>query len=320
MSDAFPPARGSRLPWSELGPEVLTALEQHFGGPVAHAEVQPDGFSPAVAAVVTFTNGRKAFVKAASAGANPDSPGMYRAEGELSCRLPPEAHAPKLLWSYDRGAWVALAFEHVVGQAPQLPWTQADLARVLGALSDLADLAVPAGFAPETAARFGPVFGCWRRAVEAGDDAVRALARVDPWAARHLPRLAELEVGWAPASGGAALVHGDIRADNLLLTGSGPVFVDWAHASVGARWLDLLFMLPSVAMQGGPEPSEVFASHPLGVGAPPEGVTAVLCALTGFFLWSSLQPAPPGLPTLRPFQLGQGRAAAAWLQRRTGWP
>jgi hypothetical protein len=47
-------------------------------------------------------------------------------------------------------------------------------------------------------------------------------------------------------------------------------------------------------------------------------VTAVLAAIAGFFVSASLEPAPPGLPTLRGFQLAQGRAALAWLRRRLG--
>jgi hypothetical protein len=42
----------------------------------------------------------------------------------------------------------------------------------------------------------------------------------------------------------------------------------------------------------------------------------VLAAIAGFFVSDSLEPAPPGLPTLRGFQLAQGRAALAWLRRR----
>ncbi|MEV1203446.1 hypothetical protein, partial [Microbispora rosea] len=49
------------------------------------------------------------------------------------------------------------------------------------------------------------------------------------------------------------------------------------------------------------------------------GQGAVLAAVTGFFLQRGSLPAPPGLPTLRAFQLAQGRAALAWLRRRTGW-
>ena len=49
-------------------------------------------------------------------------------------------------------------------------------------------------------------------------------------------------------------------------------------------------------------------------------VVAVLVAAFGGFLVShSLQPPPPGLPTLRAFQAAQGAVALAWLRRLTGW-
>lgn len=38
-----------------------------------------------------------------------------------------------------------------------------------------------------------------------------------------------------------------------------------------------------------------------------------------FIVREGLQPAPPGLPTLRAFQAAQGEAARSWLVRRTGW-
>jgi hypothetical protein len=118
---------------------------------------------------------------------------------------------------------------------------------------------------------------------------------------------------------GPSLAHADIRADNILLTPDRVVFVDWPWACLAAPWFDLVVMLPSVAMQGGPEPEEILTRHPLARGADPAAITAVAVALTGMFLWLAGLPDPPGLPTLRAFQRGQGKAALAWLRRRTGW-
>ena len=78
-------------------------------------------------------------------------------------------------------------------------------------------------------------------------------------------------------------------------------------------------MLPSVRMQGGPRPETIFSGHPVARTAHPEAVTAVLAALTGFFVRQSRQPPPPGLPTLREFRAAQGRTALAWLKIRTRW-
>jgi len=48
-------------------------------------------------------------------------------------------------------------------------------------------------------------------------------------------------------------------------------------------------------------------------------VTVLLAAICGFFVSRSLDPPPPGLPTLRSFQAAQGAVALNWLRRRTGW-
>jgi len=49
----------------------------------------------------------------------------------------------------------------------------------------------------------------------------------------------------------------------MLLTDDRVYLVDWPHAKIGARWLDLVWFLPSVAMQGEPPPERLFSTHPL---------------------------------------------------------
>jgi hypothetical protein len=94
-------------------------------------------------------------------------------------------------------------------------------------------------------------------------------------------------------------------------------FVDWPHARVGAPWLDLAYFLPSVAMQGGPLPDEVFWGHPLARFAQRQDVSSVLAGLAGFMIHSATQPPPPGIPNLRSFQLAQGQQAVRWLRKMT---
>ena len=45
-------------------------------------------------------------------------------------------------------------------------------------------------------------------------------------------------------------------------------------------------------------------------------VDAELAAVAGFFTARALEPPPPGLPTLRPFQAAQAEVARAWLAER----
>ena len=142
-------------------------------------------------------------------------------------------------------------------------------------------------------------------------------AGLDRWSRRHLARLAELEAGALEAARGETLLHLDLRDDNVLLAGDRVEVVDWPHARVAAAVLDPIFMAPSVAMQGGPDPETFLRMHPAGRAAAPAGVTA-LAAVAGYFTYGALQPAPPGLPTLRAFQGAQAVEARRWLAERTG--
>src|SRR4029077_14096397 len=212
-------------------------------------------------------------------------------------------------------------FEDIDGTAPQTPWRQPELNRVLVAVGELSSALTPVPIAVEPVSELMPsVFSGWQRllaSAESGEDDLRG---VDPWAERHLAQLVALEAASADAAGGTTLLHADFRADNILLTPTRVFFIDWPWASRGAGWVDLAFMLPSVAMQGGPKPWEIFDVHPLGRRAPAVGVTAVVAAVAGFMIRGSRLPPPPGLPTVRAFQRDQGIPALEWLKRRTGWP
>jgi len=313
-----PPAVGQRLGWADAPAWLRDEVERRLGAGVVEAVTQPGGFSPGVAARLRLADGRRAFVKAVGPGPNPDSPGIHRSEARNMAALPRSAPASRMLWSLDRRGWVALAFEDVDGVHPSLPWRPGELRRVLEMVTAMAAALTRHPHDPSIADRLRESFAGWRRlaaAHAAGDD----LTGLDPWAARHLDRLARLEAAWPQATEGSALLHLDLRADNLLLTPTG-VAVDWPYACAGAAWVDLLLLLPSVAMQGGPDPEPTFAAHPVAAGADPWAVTTALAACAGYLAEGSHLPPPPGLPTLRAFQHGQAVVALEWLRLRTGWP
>jgi len=298
---------------------VRRAVEEQLGESVVAASSSPGGFSPGVAARLRTSGGRRVFVKAIGPEPNPDSPAAHRREAEVVRMLPPEAPVPRLLWSHDEGedGWVILLFEHVDGRSPTEPWRPGELDLALDAIAALAELLTPSPLEVRTV---GGVDG-W--SVIAGGHwgklARERPAGLDGWSARNLDRLAGLEAGAPKAAAGETLLHLDLRADNLLLTPDRVVVVDWPHARVGAAWVDLLFFAPSVAMQGGPPPEDLLERYPYAGYAEEDAITAVVCAIAGFFAREGLQPAPPGLPTLRAFQAAQGEVARSWLARRTGW-
>jgi aminoglycoside phosphotransferase (APT) family kinase protein len=143
-------------------------------------------------------------------------------------------------------------------------------------------------------------------------------AALDPWSRAHLPQLASLEAEAPHAVSGDTLLHFDVRADNLLLTPARVYLVDWPHAAVGAAWVDAVFFAPSVAMQGGPQPEALLRRFASARAADPDAITAAIATIAGFFTAHALEPAPPGLPTLRAFQAALGAVARAWLSDRLG--
>ncbi|MFD9336254.1 phosphotransferase family protein [Streptomyces sp. NPDC060028] len=314
-------AAGVRLEWRAVPREVQRLVEARLGSPVESAVTQPGGFSPGVAARVRLADGRRVFLKAVGPEPNPDTPDLHRAEARITAALPAGAPVPPLLMALDAQGWVVLAFEDVDGRMPTQPWQPDELLRVLAAASDLSVSLNPSPIeAPTVGDRFSKKFQGWRRLSAAAEEGIDGLTWLDPWARRNLGRLAEREDGWVAAAAGDALIHGDLRADNILLTEDKVMVVDWPWAALGVPWFDVVAMGPSVIMQsGGPDTMGLLDDHLDAQGAHPEDVTTVLIAIAGYFIHQSVQAAPPGLSTLREFQGAQGEAALLWLRQRSNW-
>ena len=315
-ADTGPIAAGVRVPYDGLPAEVHAWVEQHLGAPVEKAITQPGGFSPGCAARLVGANGERAFVKAVSSHANPESPTLYRREARTTAALPLDAPAPRLRATYDDGTWVGLLFDDIDGRHPHLPWQPAELRRVIAAIDELLTDLTPC---PLSEARtidddWRDEFARWRGAAADGPP-----DGLDPWCVRYLDRLADLESRWPNAAAGETLLHLDLRADNLLIDDDRVWILDWPWAAKGAPAFDLIAFAPSVTMQGGPAPEDVLSMSTHGRAADEEAVTTLVATITGYFLLQSLRPPPPGLPTVREFQAAQGAIALRWLRQRTGW-
>jgi Ser/Thr protein kinase RdoA (MazF antagonist) len=316
-----------RVRWQELPIAVRSWAQDVLGSAVVAAVSQPGGFSPGAASRLTLADGRRAFIKAVCASANPDSPVMHRREAQIAAALPPGVPSPAFLGSYDDGEWVALLFCDVEGRQPGQPWRLGDLQRVMTALDTLHELLTPSPLTavPGVEERYADSLSGWRQLAAAGGSPRRLAAAaagsggLDAWSSRNLDALADLESGWAAAAAGTTLLHNDVRADNMLITADGVVFVDWPAACVGAAPFDVVAFAPSVALEGGPEPEWLLARSRSAAAADPDAVTAMVAAVAGYFTWQALLPAPRGLPTVRAFQAAQGVHARAWLRLRTGW-
>jgi aminoglycoside phosphotransferase (APT) family kinase protein len=310
---------GYRLQWPDLPVPLRERIEAELGAAVVAAQSQPGGFSPGLASRLRLADGRRVFAKAASAQRSEFTVDAHRREAEVLAALPRHLPvgrlAPRLLWFDEYEDWTALLIEDVDGHSPAQPWQPAEFDLARAALAELSQRLTPSPLAaPSMVAELADNFSGWRTLAASGTARPGQFA----WAWDNLARLAELEATWPQAAAGDSLLHGDARADNMLVTAGGIVLVDWPSVVTGPAWGDLLLMMPSAIMQGITDPERVWREFAPATDADPDAVNAVLAALAGFFVSRSLQPAPPHLDNLRPFQAAQGAAALSWLRLRTG--
>lgn len=312
---AVPVVCSARPAWWSLPPGVRNAAEILLGSRVSTAATQPGGFSRGVAARLGCAYGERAFIKAVSRDGDPYSVTLYEREASIAPLLPPGLHAPAFLGRVDTDGWLALLFADAPGTPPAVPWRQRDLELVLPALAELTDRATPCPV-PQ-APPWGDELAGWRNwsaLLATGDP----LTDLPSWTRRRTARLAELEAGLPEAIAGNTLLHSDLRSDNMILGSGNVTFVDWAWAARGRDWLDPLIFALCAAVQGHPDPEELFQAHPAARTAEPEAVASVLAALAGRFTVHSRIPATWDTGPVRAFQRAETAAALRWLAGRTG--
>ena len=301
-----------RMLWDELPVAVQRAIESIAGDRVVRSENRPGGFSAGLASRLLLGDGRRVFAKAVDAQ-RPAEMEFHRSEARIAALLPEAVPAPRLLGSFDDGHWAGLVFADVDGHEPVQPWDETELARVLGALADLADVAALPSL-PRDAAP--PRLGGW---AELAGDPERAprLPAVAPWAAARLPELIALERDGLRAAEGSSLVHFDLYPHNVLLTDERVYFVDWPHARRGNPLVDLVSVLATVE-SAGVDPNPFAEAHPLTDKGDSRTLDAIIAAHAGFCIGGALYPPTPAYQPILDAKLALGTAYLGWLARRIG--
>ncbi|MGW8395244.1 phosphotransferase family protein [Streptomyces lydicus] len=311
----------ARPRWSQLPQHVRDLIERHLGGAVHAEESAGGGFTSGYAAVVEGTHGSQ-FVKAVDARTNPVVAECYRREALINEALPSAVPAPRIRWLDEQEGWLVIAFDAVEGgRMPAAPWTTDDLNLTLATYAVTAEaLAEPSEQLQQVGLKpvgDGGDFDDWRTVTSGAPSAKVSLPDWVPF--DKLDALAELASAWRPAVAGNAVLHHDLRQDNVLIDAHGTAWIcDWNWPCLGAGWFDLVLLL-ATAYADGHDATALFHAHPTARGANGEQLDAVLAALSGFFLVSGAQPPADWSPYIRQHQTWCGEVTLRWLADRRRW-
>ncbi|QES57148.1 aminoglycoside phosphotransferase [Streptomyces venezuelae] len=317
-------ATAARPGWRQLPQAVRGLVERRLGGAVRAEESAGGGFTSGYAAVVRGA-GRSLFVKAVEVRSNAVVADCYRREAVINEALPPAVPAPRIRWTDECEGWLVLAFDAVEGgRMPAAPWRTDELDAALAAYAVTAEaLAVPSGGLEHVGLRpvgDGGDFDTWRTLASGRTAAPGPAPSLFGWVpSGTLDALAELESGWRQAVAGTAVLHHDLRQDNVLLDAHGSAWIcDWNWACLGASWFDLVLLLAS-AYADGHDATALFRAHPTARGVDDGRLDAALAALSGFFLASGDHPPADWSPYIRQHQTWCGEVTLRWLAERRGW-
>jgi Phosphotransferase enzyme family len=258
--------------------------------------IQTRGYATAFHAIAEFADGSTAFVKA---GAEEVTSRFLR--DELRVYQAVEGPFMAKLLGYDEADPPLLVLEDLSAAHWPPPWHDEGIAAVRKTLTQVWST-VPPEWLPAITEERERLLGGWAE-VEADPEPFLSLGLCSPqWLDEALPvlrRAAET----APIEGDA-LIHLDVRSDNIALTDRGAVLVDWNFAHRGNPEFDLAAWLPSLELEGGPPPERTL---------PAAGRHAA--ALAGFWGSRAGLPPPPTAPQVRRIQRDQLEVALAWACR-----
>jgi hypothetical protein len=281
-----------------MKPDAVARAERILGVEAENwARVVSRGYSVNEHWTAGFVDGSRAFLKVASVD---PSPQWVRDERHVfDCVA--GAFMPLLL-GFEDGDQPILILEDMLPDARwPPPWQPGDVDAVLGSLAEVA-AATLKGELPRLA---GDRWSGWADVAEDPEPFLSTGVATRAWLDRALPALLE---GSDPALlEGSALVHCDVRSDNLCLRSGRAVLLDWNHARIGNAAFDLAFWLPSLRLEGGPDP----ASFEVDELAP---------HVAGFFAAQAGLPSPEGAPRVRGFQRAQLQVALPWACSALGLP
>ena len=261
------------------------------------------GYTPAERWVVTFDDGSKCFVKV---GTTPLTATWLRDEYERVYSRIEAPFLPRLLGWDDDPEQPILILEDLSEAFWPPPWTNARVEAVLSTLAAVRE--APLGRLTSFADSIGDAVAWTWGMVELDPAPFLSLGLCSvEWLQYALPIL--LLATRSMRLDGEAVMHRDVRSDNICFVGDRAVLVDWPAVCRGNELKDLAFWAPSLHAEGGPPPEAILPDAP------------DLAAFTaGYFAARAGLPIIPDAPRVREVQYQQLSTALPWAARALNLP
>ena len=300
-----------------IPPAVLRAVERSLGGQVTWVEpIARGGHTSALARRIALADdGRTFILKTARDRLEGE---WLRTEQRVYRHLTGQRFLPGLIEAGSDGhRWLLLEDLGHGGWPP--PWPPGGITAVRDMLDAVHVAPVPPGIGPVHEA--SPVAVGWR-IIDADPLPLLHAGVDDGWLERYLPTL--IEASRPELIQGGALLHMDVRAENIRLTPRGAVLVDWTSARTGHPAVDLALWLPSLAMDTGQRPDDLAPDLDPGFAVLAAGFYANLVAGSHADvvaeLYDHADPAERKPVPLRVDTQVQLIVALAWAARTLGIP
>lgn len=283
-----------------LRPVDRLPIERMVRQPIVHLRPVRRGYTAALRIVATLADHATVFIKLAT---TPDTAAWLRHEYAVYQSLS-GTFLPQLLGWHDDGERPILVLEDLSHAYWPPPWTSQHIELVQATLAVVAHSSV-AGV--QKLDEHNDLLAGWTK-VAADPAPFLGLHLVShQWLEAALPVL--LAVDGQGAVVGNALLHCDVRSDNLCFVDDRVVLVDWNWAALGNPLFDVAAWLPSLAVEGGPAPEAIL---------PDAGALAAV--ISGYLAARAGLPEPPTAPGVRALQRDQLQVTLPWVTHALGLP
>jgi hypothetical protein len=316
--------------WRQVPAAVRERTESALSARVTRASRAWGGYSPTPTFRLLLADGRRAFFKAAS----PESTAFARVAHVREERVYEELHdriggwSPRRIASFAVDDWRVLLLEDV-GPRSTPPWTPGLARRVAQGLGQFHASTAGDRF-PDWIPRpdAHPALGIRPAAWSFAPDDLAQLAglanhrerEAEAWLDAHLPALREAAATIADPAFARALLHVDVRSDNLRWANGRLYLFDWPHVGVGPPEFDAAAFAQTVPIEGGPSEEQVMAWYAEAWPVDPAALDAAVASIAGYFANHAWAPELPELPRVRTFQRQQLAVTLRWAARRLGLP